>query len=85
MLDISMTAVHEACWGHGAGGSEEDRGETLSDMSDMDMSEFIVHDEDEIRQKEQMWNTMNRDYLEKQEMKKMQLEEAHQVGPVIVA
>ncbi|KAL0050009.1 hypothetical protein WJX82_002680 [Trebouxia sp. C0006] len=60
------------------GGSEEERGETLSDMSDMDMSEFIVHDEDEIRQKEQMWNTMNRDYLEKQEMKKMQLEEAHQ-------
>jgi hypothetical protein len=53
-------------------------------MSDMDMSEFIVHDEDEIRQKEQMWNTMNRDYLEKQEMKKMQLEEAHQVGPVIL-
>lgn len=81
---LCMTAVHQACWGHDAGGSDEDRGETLSDMSDMDMSEFIVRDEDEIRQKEQMWNTMNRDYLEKQEMKKMQLEEAHQVGPVIL-
>jgi len=79
---LCMTAVHQACCGHDAGGSEDERGETLSDMSDMDMSEFIVHDEDEIRQKEQMWNTMNRDYLEKQEMKKMQQEEAHQVGPV---
>lgn len=69
---------------HDAGADGDEAGDTLSDMSDMDMREFIVHDEDEVRQKEQMWNTMNRDYLEKQELKKMQLEEAHQVNLLMV-
>ena len=53
--------------------------ETLSDLSDMDMTEFIVEDESEIRQKEQIWDTMNQEYLEQQELKRLQLEEAHQV------
>ena len=64
----------------GIGEDEEEKGETLSDI-DMDMSEFIVDDEDEVRQKEQIWDTMNHDYLEKQELKRLQLEEAHQVCP----
>ncbi len=51
----------------------------------MDMGEFIVEDEDEVRQKEQIWDTMNADYLEKQELKKAQLEEAHQVGLCLAA
>ena len=50
----------------------------------MDMSEFIVDDEDEVRRKEQIWDTMNHDYLEKQELKRLQLEEAHQVSPAPV-
>ena len=47
---------------------------------EMDLTEFIVHDEDEVRQKEQIWDTMNADYLQKQELKRLQLEEAHQVS-----
>ena len=54
--------------------------ETLSDMSDMDMEEFIVHDDIELKTKTEMWDTMNRDWIENQELKKAQLEEAHQVG-----
>lgn len=55
----------------------DERIETLSDLSDMDMTEFIVEDESEIRQKEQIWDTMNQEYLEQQELKRLQLEEAH--------
>ena len=51
----------------------------MSDV-EMDLTEFLVHDEDEVRQKEQIWDTMNADYLQKQELKRLQLEEAHQVG-----
>ena len=45
----------------------------------MDMTEFLVEDENEIRQKEKIWDTMNHEYLEQQELKRLQLEEAHQV------
>ena len=45
----------------------------------MDMTEFLVEDEHEIRQKERIWETMNHEYLEQQELKRLQLEEAHQV------
>lgn len=58
----------------------DERIETLSDLSDMDMTEFIVEDESEIRQKEQIWDTMNQEYLEQQELKRLQLEEAHKVS-----
>ena len=61
--------------------AEEEQVETLSDLSDMDMTEFIVEDEDEIRQKEQMWDTLNQEYLEQQELKRLQVEEAHKVLP----
>ena len=50
---------------------------------DIDLSEFIVDDEEEVRQKEQIWDTMNADYLEKQELKRVQLEEAHQVHKAV--
>lgn len=53
--------------------------ETLSDLSDMDMEEFIVHDDTELKTKTEMWDTVNKDWLEAQELKKAQLEEAHQV------
>ena len=53
--------------------------ETLSDVSDMDTEEFIVRDTNELRKKGEMWDTANRDWLEAQELKKAQLEEAHQV------
>ncbi|KAL3163023.1 hypothetical protein ABBQ32_009450 [Trebouxia sp. C0010 RCD-2024] len=60
------------------GQEAEQQIETLSDLSDMDMTEFIVEDENEIRQKEKIWETMNHEYLEQQELKRLQLEEAHQ-------
>ena len=62
-----------------AGQEAEEQIETLSDLSDMDMTEFLVEDEHEIRQKERIWDTMNQEYLEQQELKRLQLEEAHQV------
>lgn len=71
-----------------AGQEAEQQIETLSDLSDMDMTEFIVEDENEIRQKEKIWETMNHEYLEQQELKRLQLEEAHQVQtslPVFLA
>ena len=62
-----------------AGQEADEQIETLSDLSDMDMTEFLVEDEHEIRQKERIWDTMNQEYLEQQELKRLQLEEAHQV------
>lgn len=67
-----------------AGQEAEQQIETLSDLSDMDMTEFIVEDENEIRQKEKIWETMNHEYLEQQELKRLQLEEAHQVQPFLL-
>lgn len=52
--------------------------ETLSDV-DMDMEEFIVRDNVELKTKTEMWDTINKDWIEAQELKKAQLEEAHQV------
>ena len=52
--------------------------ETLSDV-DMDMEEFIVRDDVELKTKTEMWDTINKDWIEAQELKKAQLEEAHQV------
>ena len=46
----------------------------------MDMTEFIVEDEGELRQKERIWDTMNQEYLEQQELKRLQVEEAHKVS-----
>lgn len=50
----------------------------------MDMTEFIVEDESEIRQKKKIWETMNHEYLEQQELKRLQLEEAHQVQTLLL-
>lgn len=52
--------------------------ETLSDV-DMDMDQYIVQDDVELRRKQEMWCTVNKDWLEAQELKQAQLEEAHRV------
>ncbi len=43
--------------------------ENLSDISDSEINQYIAH-EDEVKCKEEIWNMMNQDWMEKQEAKR---------------
>ena len=48
---------------------EEELDETLSDISDSEIDQYIA-EEGEVKYKEEIWNMMNQDWMEKQEAKK---------------
>jgi hypothetical protein len=70
-----LTTTSGAAAGEAGAGSESEMEETLSDIDDEEIANYL-HSSEEAQLKEVIWTAMNRDYLETQAAKALMEEEA---------
>ncbi|XP_078153905.1 uncharacterized protein LOC144549018 isoform X9 [Carex rostrata] len=60
---------------------EDDEPETLSDIDDAEVNEYLLHDEEEKHYKRIIWEEMNKEYLEELALKEAAKKEAEEREP----